>query len=366
MPSTRASQRPSRARMATSSRARMSSTASSLSKRAVAAELAPELAQVTDGAAAEVVEGLGREAAHLLELLGGRRLSGAEHLGEQPRRAHGAAGEHHSRGAAVQQPQRRVPPVHVAGGDHRHGQRRRERERHRVVGKPAVQLRRRARVDADRRGPRLDQPRRERRPETVARAQAGPDLDGHGHRPARRSLAGRAHHGGDDGGGEVRLRQQRRPGARLDDLAHRARHVEVDHVGAGLHRAPGCVGQHVRVSAEQLEPERMLVLTVREVVERAPVVVVHSVGGDHLGEDESGAPAAHAAPERRSGESGHRRHDEAAVEPELADRKRAKQRIGCGRRRVAGSPRVGRRHACHSRRLSPAAGAASRSRCRAA
>ncbi len=281
--------------------------------------------------------------------------------GEEPRRAHGAAREHDGRGAAVQQPQRRVPAVHVAGGDHGDGQLGGERERHRVVGVAFVELRRRARVDADGGRAGGDEPGRREAPELVAVPQPRADLHGDGDAAPLRGVVHGLHHGGDDAGGALGLGEQRRPGAGLDDLAHGAGHVEVDEVGAGGHRPPRRVGQHVGVGAEQLEPERVLVLPVGEVVERAPVVVVHAVGGDHLRVDEPGPPAAHAAPERRRREAGHGSHEEPPLERESAEGERLEERIGRGA--GLGRQRAGRGHA---RGLRLAAGAASRSRCRAA
>ena len=166
----------------------------------------------------------------------------------------------------------------------------------RVVGAAAVKLRRRPRVDAHGGCAGGDEPGRQSAPELVAVAQPERILTVTG-TPRPGAAPPPRHHGGDDGGGAVRLREQRRAGAGLDDLAHGAGHVEVHEVGAGGHGAPGGVGEHVGVGAEELEAERVLVLAAGEVVERAPVVVVHAVGRDHLGEDEAGAPAAHAAPE---------------------------------------------------------------------
>ena len=98
-----------------------------------------------------------------------------------------------------------------------------------------------------------------------------------------------------------------------------------------------------------------------QVVKRAAILVVHTVGRDHLGEHEAGAPAAHAAPERRRGDPRHGRHEQTPVESEAADAQRPTERVrrGLG---LAGPGRHG-----HARSpLRAAAGGASRSRCRAA
>ena len=74
-----------------------------------------------------------------------------------------------------------------------------------------------------------------RRPSLVAVAQPRADLDGDRDAAPRRGVLHGRDDRGHDAGGAVGLREQRRAGARLDHLAHRARHVEVDQVGAGLH-----------------------------------------------------------------------------------------------------------------------------------
>ena len=107
-PSTGARQRPSSARTSASSRACMSSSDSGLSSAPWRRNCGQNWRRWPTARPPSSAMRLRREAAHLGELLGGRRLGRAQHLGEEPRRAHGAARQHHGRGAAVQQP--RAPP----------------------------------------------------------------------------------------------------------------------------------------------------------------------------------------------------------------------------------------------------------------
>ena len=93
-----------------------------------------------------------------------------------------------------------------------------------------------------------------------------------------------------------RIAEERRAGARLDDLAHRAGHVEVHKVGAGGDAPRGRVRQHVRRPRRTAGSRWGARRAARQVVERAPVAVVHAAGRDHLREHQTGAPAANAAP----------------------------------------------------------------------
>ena len=174
---------------------------------------------------------------------------------EEPRATDGVAGEHDGGRAGVEQGEGGRAAVDVAGGDDGDGQLGRQGRRDAVVGAAAVELGRRARVDADGGCAGGDEAGRQPAPRLVALAQPGADLDRDRH--ARR-------HGGDhgahDGLRRLRRAEQRRAGAGLDDLAHRAGHVEVDQVGAGGHADLGGARQRGRVGAEELEADRVLVL----------------------------------------------------------------------------------------------------------
>ena len=158
------------------------------------------------------------------------------------------AGEHHRGGAAVEQREGRRAAVHVAGGDHGDGQLGGEGERDARGRRGRGRAGRRARVDADGGGAGGDEAGRRAAPRLVAVAQPGADLDRDRHA---------APGDGVDHGRTTRTmpaarsgsREQRRAGAGLDDLAHRAGHVEVHEVGAGRHAARPAASASTSASA---------------------------------------------------------------------------------------------------------------------
>ena len=113
--------------------------------------------------------------------------------------------------------------------------------------------------------------------------------------------------------------EQRRAGARLRHLPHRAAEVDVDEVGAGRLDHPRRLGHRARLGAEDLDRERMLVGGDAEVAERALVPVLDPGAADHLRADEAGAEAASLAAERLHADAGHRREDEPRRDLDVAD-----------------------------------------------
>ena len=90
----------------------------------------------------------------------------------------------------------------------------------------------------------------------------------------------------------VGIGQQRRPGAGLAHLGHRAAHVDVDQVGAGGGHPLGGRRHHLGVVAEQLHRHRVLVgVDPQQLAAGALVAVVHGEARDHLGDDQAGAVA---------------------------------------------------------------------------
>ena len=93
---------------------------------------------------------------------------------------------------------------------------------------------------------------RERDALAVARPQPRAQLDRHRQAaPARRRARDRDR--------AVGILEQRRAGAGLADLRHRAAHVDVDQVGAGGGDPLGGRGHHLGIGAEQLHRDRVLV-----------------------------------------------------------------------------------------------------------
>jgi hypothetical protein len=228
-------------------------------------------------------------------------------------------GERHARGAGLEHCCDGRGAVQVARRHHRHRQLGGQRRRERVVGAAAIQLGGRARVEEDGGRAGGDEAGRQPAPRLVALPQTGAQLDRDGD-----LRADGVDHGADDALRARRVAEQGGAGARLHHLAHRAGHVEVDQVGAGAGAELGGAREVVVVGAEELEADRVLVRVGREVLEGAGAAVAEPVGRDHLGEDEAGAPPAHAVPEgrvvtpaigamrsRRSSASGPMRHGRA-------------------------------------------------------
>ena len=84
------------------------------------------------------------------------------------------------------------------------------------------------------------------------RARGRAQLDRHGQAAA---LA----RGARDRDRPVGIVEQRRPGSRPADLSHRAAHVDVDEVGAGVRRDRGRLSHDRGIVAEELHRDRVLV-----------------------------------------------------------------------------------------------------------
>jgi hypothetical protein len=242
----------------------------------------------------------------------------AEHLGEQPRVAQRAAGEHDRRAAGVlEHPADVVGAVHAAGDDHRHRQ-----LVHQALGQVVV---RRALV-ADGGGARverdpghagvLDEPLGHLQALDAARLDRGPQLDGD-RQP--RALGGRA----GDRHRAVGVGDQRDAGAGLGDLGDRAAHVEVEQVGADAGHLGGRRAHDVRVLAEQLDrhrPVRALVgVDDQQLVERLAVAVVDGEARDHLRHGEPGPVALGLQAHEPVADAGERRQHDAVGDLEVAE-----------------------------------------------
>ena len=178
---------------------------------------------------------------------------------------------------------------------------------------PGVHLLRRAGVQGERRRARLDELRAdlEARPRAVAQPAAHLHATRAGRpRSATASTIAQARAG---------VVEQRRAGAGLRHLAHRAAEVDVDEVGARRLDHPRRVGHHARLRAEDLDRERMLVAGDAQVAERPLVPVLDPGAADHLGADEPGAEPASLAAERLHADARHRRQDDARRDLDVAD-----------------------------------------------
>ncbi len=152
-------------------------------------------------------------------------------------------------------------------------------------------------------------------PTVEAGARAVLDAAAHLDRDGQR---GRARDRLDEPAGVVGIVEQRRAGAGLRHLLHRAAEVHVDDVRAGGLDHPGRLGHRGRVGAEDLDRERMLVGADAQVAERPLVPVLDPGHRDHLRADEPGAVAAALAAKCLHADACHRGEDEAAGDFDVA------------------------------------------------
>ena len=200
----------------------------------------------------------------------------------------------------------------VARGDHRHVDERHELGRQRWSAVPVY-------ICCAERGCSVstDAPAVTRRGPTVeAVARAVSEAAAHLHRHGQLDRVG---DGGDDATREVGVVEQRRSGAGLRHLPHRAAEVDVDEVRAGCLDHAGRVCHRGRVGAEDLDRERVLVGGDAEIAERLLVSVLDAGAGDHLGADEPGPEPPSLAPERLHADACHRRQHEARRHLDGAD-----------------------------------------------
>ena len=243
-----------------------------------------ELAQIAPRAVgAEVLDGALHHPFQLDQdlVVGGSGGPRAEHLPEQPRVAERPAREHDRRRAgALVGAEDRLRGAQAAGEDDRRIEasppaERRARSRACPCGAP-----RRCGVKADRADARVvDEAVRELVAVGLPRALAGAQL--HGDRQARALASGARHrHRG------VGVLDERRAGAGLAHLGHRAAHVEVDEVGAVLGHRCRRRAHDVGVVAEELDgdrPARALVgMDAQQLAHRLLVAVVDGEARDHL------------------------------------------------------------------------------------
>ena len=133
------------------------------------------------------------------------------------------------------------------------------------------------------------------------------------------------------------VRQHRRARARLGDLADGAAHVDVDDVGTGVGAHARSIGHQLRVGAEDLDGERLLIRGDAQVTLRARVAVTEATGRNHLRADEPCAMPATLAAEGLNGDAGHRCEHDSARDHHVADHPRVGQAayINCHACRVS-------------------------------
>ena len=171
------------------------------------------------------------------DLLARRLLAVAEDdLADRPRVALRAAPDHHGcRTGRGEHRLRLRARGHVAGRDHRHVDELDELRRERVIRVARVHLLRRARMQRQRRGAGIDEPRPELERAARAVVDAAPHLHAHRHVDRGRDRLG-------DPARKRLVLEQVRAGARLRHLADGAAEVHVDDVRAGRHDHPRRLG----------------------------------------------------------------------------------------------------------------------------
>ena len=174
----------------------------------------------------------------------------------------------------------------VAGGDHRHVDERDELGRQRVVGGAGVHLLRRARMQRQRRGARLDEPRADVEARRASRS--------------RRRGASSPTPAGDVAPATASTRRQAWSGSSSSEapapvfvtfLTGQPKFMSTMSAPGGLDH-PRRLGHRDRVGAEDLDRQRVLVGADPQVAERPLVAVLDPGHGDHLRADEPGAVAA--------------------------------------------------------------------------
>ena len=143
--------------------------------------------------------------------------------------------------------------------------------------------------------------------------------------PAFAEFHGHGHiHGLDDrlndAPGELGVTHERRTVAAADDLAHRAAHVDVQNVRAGVCQRHGRgLGHDLRLVAEDLHGGRVLVRRRPEQLLRFFIVIDQRLGAHHFRAGEGSALRAAQRTKWRVGHARHGRERERAADLDVSD-----------------------------------------------
>ncbi len=249
----------------------------------------------------------------LAERPGVALCAAADHDGGRSRR-----GEHRLRAGARDD---------VPGGDHRHVDQRDELGGERMVGRARVHLLCGAGMQREGGRAGVDEERAHVEAGAVAVAQAAPHLD-------RDGQVDRLGDGLHDRARAVRVVEERRAGARLRHLPHRAAEVDVDQVRARRLYHACCFGHRPGLGAEDLDRERVLVGGHPQVPERLLVAVLDPGAADHLGAHETRSEAPSLTAKRLHADAGHRRQHDTRRDLDAGDPPALTQVDGHGERMV--------------------------------
>ena len=115
------------------------------------------------------------------------------------------------------------------------------------------------------------------------------------------------------------LAHQGRASETVDDLAHRATEIDVDDIRAAIGVEPRRLAHRFRIAAHQLHRDRLLDRIPGGFLDALPRLANRGLAGDHLGDVEARAIAAHQLAERQIGDAGHRRQHDRRVDGHGAD-----------------------------------------------
>ena len=124
----------------------------------------------------------------------------------------------------------------------------------------------------------------------------------------------------DDAPGELGVTHERRTVAAADDLAHRAAHVDVQNVRAGVCQRHGRgLGHDLRLVAEDLHGGRVLVRRRPEQLLRLFIVIDQRLGAHHFRAGEGSTLCAAQRAKWRVGHARHGRERERAADLDVSD-----------------------------------------------
>ena len=234
-------------------------------------------------------------------------------LAEQPRLAIGTAPDHDAICARLLQRLRRiVDRTDVTIGD--------DRDRHRIlyladegpVRATLVHLVARAPMDGDHLDPEIFGDPRQFWCVEIGMIPAHAHLDRHGD-------LDRLDRGFHQLGRQGHLTHQRGAGQLSDDLAHRAAEIDIDDRRAIVLLQLGSIGHALRIAADQLHRYRFFDGVPGSLLYALSRLANCGLAGDHLGDVETRAIAAHQLAERKVRYPGHRRKHDRRIDRHIAD-----------------------------------------------
>ena len=126
-------------------------------------------------------------------------------------------------------------------------------------------------------------------------------------------------HALDDSTDQRFVLQERRPGGDVADLLRRTPHVDIDDLGAPIDVVASRVGHLRGIGTRDLHDDGLDLSFVIRAPQRLACIPKLRIGGNHLGNGETGTQPLAQLAERTIGDTGHRRDDEIAQNAMRAD-----------------------------------------------